>query len=156
MEQSNSPLLEIICGPFNLGTWDIGSKVFKNGHHLSVSTDKSSLVVKRTNENGVEIDPPVCTHSIVSGTFVGIVVNQNQQLVIQQPKINTSIKIEIAASQILKAKLDKWYGTVITSFIGTDDLRQGRVLFSNCLHQAVDAGINVRFDESTSKLVIEY
>lgn len=154
MAQSLNPLLPPICGPFSLGTWDASNKRFKNGHHLFVSNDKKRLEVYTTDANGANV-ALVCNTPINSATFTGIFVDSNN-LVIQAPKATTTIMTEINGGQVLYTRLDKVPGTIITSFIGTDDLRQGVTFFANRLEAAGNAGINIRFDQNANKLIVVY
>lgn len=156
---ANSSLTEaLICGPFNIGTWDAINQVYLNGHHLYISEDKLSLEVYETDSNGRNITPPVCTQSLNNAAFTGIIIRAGQ-LEVGSPKATHTIHTEIDQTRGLKSRLTEIndeHGSPLTSFIGTDDLRQGFVFFSNCLETLTKAGINLRYDSQSNKLIVEY
>jgi hypothetical protein len=149
--------MSIICGPFQVGTWDSTKNRYKNGHNVRISGDKKSLKIYATDATGEETTK-VCDHSLVSGNFVCLFVNDNAAIVVQQAKSEKLVSISIGASKGMKTRLDEVAdGTMgITSFIGTDDVRQGLYVFSNALEVTPNSGVNLRFDESSEKLIIEY
>ncbi|NUN99827.1 MAG: hypothetical protein HUU01_04335 [Saprospiraceae bacterium] len=159
MQNSNpsSPSFNPIAGPFPIGTWIPRTKKYKDGHQLLISEDKKRLEVYPTDDAGNN-GSLLYYYDLTSGGFVQIVVT-NGQLFIQDAKPDIEVHIEISGSKALFTRLDELNAPSsagITCFIGTDDVRQGITVFSNRLEGTPSAGINLRFDESSNKLIIEY
>lgn len=159
MQNSNpsSPSLNPIAGPFPIGTWISRTKKYQNGHHLYISKNKKFLEIYPTDSSGNNGDL-LYSHDLTLGGFVQIAVT-NGGLVIQGAKPAAQVHIEISESKDLFTRLDELKASSsagITCFIGTDDARQGITVFSNRLEAMSSAGINLKFDESSKKLIIEY
>jgi hypothetical protein len=146
--------MSTICGPFQLGTWDSTKKVYKNGHRVKISGDRKSLEIYATDEIGAPTTK-VCDCSLVSSNFVCLFVDDNA-IKVQQAKSGKSVSISIDASKGMSTRLHEAGGTGITSFIGTDDVRQWLYIFYAALEVVADPGVNLRFDESSKKLILEY